>query len=137
MLFLMSPAKTLDLTGDAHVMSQPNFEKEAKQLVSTCRKLSKNDLKKMSGVSDAIAAENLERWKQFEKNKAKAACLAFDGPGFRGLNASTFSASERNIAQKSVRILSGLYGVLKPFDGIKPYRLEMGSKIQTPHGKTL
>jgi len=137
MLYLMSPAKTLNLKGEKGVINSPLMLVETKKLVEVCKKMSKPQLKSMSGTSDAIATENYSRWQNYEKNSEKAAALCFDGPGFRGLMAGTLTSKERNSAQKQIRILSGLYGMLKPFDGMRPYRLEMGSKIQTERGSTL
>merc|ERR1712217_251510 len=73
----------------------------------------------------------------WEKNACKATCLAMDGPAYRGFEGTSLSADERKIAQSKVRVLSGLYGVLKPFDAIRPYRLEMGSKVKTDRGANL
>mmetsp|Transcript_87726 Transcript_87726/g.281667 ORF Transcript_87726/g.281667 Transcript_87726/m.281667 type:complete len:227 (+) Transcript_87726:377-1057(+) len=89
------------------------------------------------GVSDAIAAKDFERYQQWEKAQRKAACLAMDGPAYRGFEGESLNDKQRKVAQSKVRILSGLYGVLKPFDAIKPYRLEMGSALKTNRGKNL
>lgn len=138
MICVLSPAKSMDLSGGPNcgVISQP-VVKDTTELLKVCKKLSKADLKKLMGVSDAIAQKDFERYQNWEKNDCKAASLAMDGPAYRGLDASSMSTSQRKVAQKKVRILSGLYGVLRPFDAIKPYRLEMGSKLQTTRGKSL
>eukprot|EP00930_Biecheleria_cincta_P038682 TRINITY_DN26568_c0_g2_i1.p1 TRINITY_DN26568_c0_g2~~TRINITY_DN26568_c0_g2_i1.p1 ORF type:complete len:293 (+),score=60.38 TRINITY_DN26568_c0_g2_i1:89-880(+) len=128
----------MDLSGGPNcgVMSKPTI-KDTSELLKVCKKLSASDLKKLMGVSDAIAKLDHERYQSWEKTQSKAACLAMDGPAYRGFEGSSLSAEERKIAQGKVRILSGLYGVLKPFDAIKPYRLEMGSKLKTNRGSSL
>merc|ERR1719446_1928373 len=88
-------------------------------------------------VSDTIAKKDFERYQSWDKLPHKAACLAMDGPAFRGFDGSSLSPAERKVAQSKVRILSGLYGVLKPFDAIRPYRLEMGSRLKTSRGGSL
>jgi len=138
MICVLSPAKAMDLSGGPNcgVMSQPVMKDTAK-LLQICKKLSKGDLKKMMSLSDAIAAKDFERYQKWEKNACKATCLAMDGPAYRGFEGTSLSTDERKIAQSKVRVLSGLYGVLKPFDAIRPYRLEMGSKLTTDRGSTL
>merc|ERR1712187_210488 len=107
------------------------------KLLQVCKKLTKGDLKKMMSLSDAIAAKDYERYQKWEANACKATCLAMDGPAYRDFDGNSLSADERKAAQSKVRVLSGLYGVLKPFDAIRPYRLEMGSKLKTDRGSTL
>jgi len=138
MICVLSPAKAMDLSGGPNfgVMSQPAM-KDTADLLPVCKKLSTTDMQKLMGVSDAIAKKDVERYKNWDKNNSKATALAMDGPAYRGFDASSMSLAERKVAQQKVRILSGLYGVLKPFDGIKPYRLEMGSKLETSRGKDL
>jgi hypothetical protein len=138
MICVLSPAKAMDLSGKPNlgVMSKPEVA-DTKELLKVCKKLTKGDLKKLMGISDTIAQKDFERYQQWEKLACKAACLAMDGPAFRGFNGSTLTAAERKVAQSKVRILSGLYGLLKPFDAIKPYRLEMGSKLKTSRGASL
>eukprot|EP00928_Gymnodinium_smaydae_P064230 TRINITY_DN47625_c0_g1_i1.p1 TRINITY_DN47625_c0_g1~~TRINITY_DN47625_c0_g1_i1.p1 ORF type:complete len:274 (-),score=41.70 TRINITY_DN47625_c0_g1_i1:115-936(-) len=138
MLCVLSPAKSMDLSGGPNcgVMSQPGM-KDTKDLLAVCKRLTASDMKKLMGVSDAIASKDVERYQKWEKNQCKAACLAMDGPAYRGFDGSSLSPTERKVAQGTVRILSGLYGVLKPFDAIRPYRLEMGSKLKTSRGNNL
>lgn len=138
MLCVLSPAKAMDLSGEPNcgVMSQPVM-KQMKDLLLVCKGLKAADMKRLMGVSDDIAAKDVERYKTWDKCKSKAAALAMDGPAYRGFDASSLSPPERKLAQTKVRILSGLYGVLKPFDAFKPYRLEMGSKLKTSRGHTL
>merc|ERR1712232_136355 len=138
MICVLSPAKAMDLSGGPNcgVLSQPTL-KDTAELLSVCKTFTKNDLKKLSGVSDAIAQKDYERYKSWEKTNCKAACLAMDGPAYRGFDGNSLSPKERKAAQSKVRILSGLYGVLRPFDAIRPYRLEMGSKVKTKRGSDL
>jgi len=138
MICVLSPAKAMDLSGGPNlgVMSQPVM-KDTSELLPVCKKLTAKDMHKLMGVSDAIAQKDVERYKKWETNQTKATCLAMDGPAYRGFDGSSLSPAERKIAQEKVRILSGLYGVLKPFDAIRPYRLEMGSKLETTRGKDL
>lgn len=135
---VISPAKTLDMgKTDCKLHSQPQMAKQTTALLPSAKKLTSADMKKLMGVSDAIAKLNVERYKSFEKQASKQAALAFDGPAFRGLAAGDFDSKDQAIAQQSVRILSGLYGLLRPYDDIRPYRLEMGVSVPNPKGKTL
>lgn len=138
MICVLSPAKAMDLTGppELGVMSTPDI-KDSSELLGVCKAFTKTDLKKLMSISDAIAQKDFERYQNWDKNARKAACLAMDGPAYRGFDGSTLSAAERSVAQQKVRILSGLYGVLKPYDAIRPYRLEMGSKVKTARGASL
>jgi len=138
MICVLSPAKAMNLSGGPNhgVMSQP-VVKDTSDLLKVCKKFTKGDLKKLMGVSDAIAEKDYERYQQWDKQAFKAACLAMDGPAYRGLDGESFTTAECKVAQGKVRILSGLYGVLKPFDAIRPYRLEMGSAVKTERGKNL
>lgn len=138
MICVLSPAKAMDLSGGPNcgVMSKPTI-KDTAELLKVCKKFSKGDLKKLMGVSDVIAQKDYERYQNWDKNACKAVALAMDGPAYRGLDAGSFSAAERKVAQNKLRVLSGLYGLLKPFDAIKPYRLEMGSNVKTSRGNNL
>jgi cytoplasmic iron level regulating protein YaaA (DUF328/UPF0246 family) len=117
--------------------SAPALRKQTSELLPFCKKLSVGDLKKSMSLSDDLAKLNVERFRNFERQPSKQACLAMDGPAFRGLSAGDFTEPEQKVAQNSVRILSGLYGLLRPYDSIQPYRLEMGSKLATSKGKSL
>jgi len=131
------------------VMSNPEVKSHMKGLVAgtvarntaellkVCKKLKPSDFKKLMGVSDAIAKKDYERYQSWDKLPFKAACLAMDGPAYRGFDGGSLSPAERKIAQSKVRILSGLYGALKPYDAIRPYRMEMGSKLKTSRGANL
>jgi uncharacterized protein len=142
MITLISPAKTLDLsTTDVQIFSTPDFQKETKELVSIMKKKSVEDIKKLMGVSENIAELNEKRYrifkKTFEPNHAKQALLTFNGDVYTKIEVDTFSKEDFEFAQQHLRILSGLYGLLKPMDLIQPYRLEMGTKLQNNKGKNL
>ncbi len=142
MLLLISPAKTLDYSS-IHIKqhSQPRFPQESEQLVGILKDMSVEDLKKLMGVSDKIATLNVERFRDFQypftQNNAKQAVFAFRGDVYTGLNADEFDANDLEFAQQHLRILSGLYGILKPLDLMQPYRLEMGTKLKNEDGKNL
>ena len=122
---------------DAARATRPRFAERANAIAREARELKAGDLKTLMGVSDAIAKLNVERFGNFEKAATKACALAFDGPAFRHLKASTLKTEEEKAyLQKHLRILSGLYGCLRPYDAIAPYRLEMGTKW-APSGKDL
>ena len=132
MICLLSPAKTLDMSTAANFLaSQPHFQHRCDELVTCLHKLSKTQLKNLLSVSDNIAALNHERYQGFSAQPAKQCALAYDGPAYRGLTASSFDDKSQERAQESIRILSGLYGILRPFDQIQPYRLDMGKKLRT------
>ncbi len=143
MLIIISPAKTLDYetpsTTNSH--SQSDYLPEATQLVEQMRHYSAADISAIMGVSDKIAQLNVIRFKQwhtpFTPSNAKQAILAFKGDVYSGLDASRFSEDELQFSQRHLRILSGLYGLLRPLDLMQPYRLEMGRKIETARGRNL
>ena len=137
MLLVISPAKKLNencfLKYDLS-LSKPNCLNESKILVSTLKKYSPKALQKLMNVSQNIARLNYDRyskWKTpFNKKNSYPAILLFEGDVYKGINANNFDKSDFNFAQKHLRILSGLYGILKPLDLIQPYRLEMGTSIK-------
>ncbi|HEU4620668.1 MAG TPA: peroxide stress protein YaaA [Burkholderiaceae bacterium] len=143
MLILLSPAKTLDFDTPAVTdhATTPDFIAEAKQLIGELRQRDEKAIAELMDLSDALARLNVERyaaWKpKHDARNSKQAVLAFNGDVYEGLNASELSATELEWAQQHVRILSGLYGVLKPLDRIQPYRLEMGTRLPTALGKNL
>merc|ERR1719171_3395328 len=138
LLAVLSPAKTLDMNkADCKFSTKAQMIKHAEELLPSLQKLTTADLKKIMGLSDSLAKLNVDRYKSFSKQTSKQAALAFDGPAYRGLSAEDFNAAEQKYAQETVRILCGLYGVLRPYDEIKPYRLEMGVKIASAKGKSL
>ena len=114
---------------------------DSEQLIDILTTKSPLDLEKMMGISSKLAQLNAERYHQwsrpFNKKNAKQALLAFKGDVYTGLNAETFSEADFLYAQEHLRILSGLYGVLRPLDLIQPYRLEMGIKLENSRGKNL
>jgi len=143
MLVVISPAKRLsfDTPGKARSHSQPEFLDDAATLVAKLRRYSAPRLSKLMGISPALATLNRDRFEQwqppFTQNNAKAAIEAFAGDVYIGLNAADYSTRDLTWAQKNLRILSGLYGVLRPLDLIQPHRLEMGTQLQTARGKNL
>ncbi len=142
MLFVLSPAKTLDFTPApaGTPATRPVFAKETGELVALARTLDSADLKRLMHVSDALADLNVARFQAF-RSRAGArdvqAVLAFAGDVYTGLRARDFDPTSLLWAQDRLRILSGLYGVLAPLDRIQPYRLEMGARLATGRGETL
>ena len=143
MITLLSPAKKLnfDTPQTALAPTQPLFDKDIVELAKVAKKQSADDLKRLMHISDNLAQLNAERFKAFnlegKSNSAKSAALSFDGDVYWGLDANTLSDATLEYAQDHLRILSGLYGVLRPLDAIQPYRLEMGTKLETKRGGSL
>lgn len=143
MLIVISPAKTLDFESPANTKSKtiPEFLDNSQRLIEALRELSPADISGLMGVSDKIANLNFDRFLNwhtpFDTNNAKQAVLAFKGDVYTGLNAAEFNAAQFKFAQKHLRILSGLYGMLRPLDLMQPYRLEMGTKFANERGKNL
>ena len=143
MLVVVSPAKNLDFETAIPVSehTQPALLSDAEQLVETCRTLSPADLSSLMSISDKLATLNANRFTEFStpftKDNARQALYAFNGDVYTGLDAYTLNESEVNYAQKHLRILSGLYGVLRPLDLMQAYRLEMGTKLANSNGKDL
>lgn len=143
MLVVVSPAKNLDYesppTTDNY--TQPDMLEQSQILIDKCKKLSVQEIASMMSISDKLASLNAARfgsWQQpFTPDNAKQAVLAFNGDVYAGLQASSFSEADFDFAQQHLRILSGLYGLLKPLDLMQPYRLEMGKKLTTRRGKDL
>ncbi len=143
MLFLLSPAKSLDyetpLQGQPH--TAPLFVKESKVLIDLLRQQSPQQIAELMDLSDKLSALNVGRYlawssRATEKN-ARQAALAFDGDVYGGLDARSLGADDLAWAQDHVCILSGLYGVLRPLDLMQPYRLEMGTQLRNPAGNNL
>jgi cytoplasmic iron level regulating protein YaaA (DUF328/UPF0246 family) len=136
MILLLSPAKALDFSRPIPYehSSQPLFLSQASQLVGQLKKLSLAEIASLMGVSDKLAALNLARYAEwsppFTSDNARAAIFAFDGDVYEGLQAHQLSAAQLDWAQQHLRILSGLYGVLRPLDLIQAYRLEMGTRLR-------
>jgi cytoplasmic iron level regulating protein YaaA (DUF328/UPF0246 family) len=141
MLTVISPAKTLDFDTSPTTSknSKPVFTKHTSALIDVMRKKSPKELSKLMGISPKLAELNVERFQSFSPGSktAKQALLAFKGDVYIGLEAETYGERDFNFAQKNLRIISGLYGLLRPLDMIQPYRLEMGVKLKTKGCKTL
>ncbi len=143
MLLLVSPAKDLDLAPLTKkiTVTQPQLLTQSQQLADICKTLTPIDLSGLMHISDKLAGLNAARFAQwqlpFTEQNAKAALFAFNGDVYQGLDAQSLSADDLSFAQQHLRILSGLYGVLRPLDLMQPYRLEMGTKLANPQGKDL
>jgi cytoplasmic iron level regulating protein YaaA (DUF328/UPF0246 family) len=142
MLLVISPAKTLDYSNPEYSShTQPDFPGEVKDLVGVLRKKSASEISKLMHLSDSLASLNEERFKTFREtfspDNSKQAVLAFKGEVYAKMEADQFSAADLEFAQQHLRILSGLYGLLKPLDLIQPYRLEMGTPLKTKKGTNL
>lgn len=143
MLLVISPAKNLDFETPAvtQTASQPRYLAESKQLIKQLKQFSVQDIASLMSLSDKLAGLNLGRYQTwstpFNADNAKQAVLAFNGDVYTGLDAATLDEAGFEFAQQHLRILSGLYGVLKPLDYMQPYRLEMGTKLANTKGKDL
>ncbi|CAA0115405.1 Uncharacterised protein [Halioglobus japonicus] len=143
MLTVISPAKTLDFetTAPAHRATQPQFLERAAELVEDARALAPDDIRNLMGVSENIAELNHRRFMNwtlpFNKRNARHSLLAFKGDVYVGLDAATLDDAQLSFAQQHLRILSGLYGLLRPLDLMQPYRLEMGLPFANRGGKNL
>ena len=145
MLMLLSPSKTQDfispLPKALPAATQPAFLDQSETLVKLLRKLSLQDLQELMGISPNLATLNKARYKNFSlpftPENARACILAFQGDVYDGLQAENFTKAEFQFAQKHLRILSGLYGLLRPLDLMQPYRLEMGIKLKNKAGRDL
>ena len=140
MKIIISPAKKLT-TEETTVVKNTNikFLNETQYLVSELKKYNVDDIQKLMGLSYNLAKINYERYQQWslKSQQVNPAIFMFQGDVYKGLKADKFSEEELDFAQKNLRIISGLYGLLSPFDMIFPYRLEMGTHIETKAGKTL
>lgn len=143
MLILISPAKTLDLSPQTKtkIYTTPDFLRESRRLIKRLREFSPEQLAALMNISDKLAQENYTRYKKwktpFSPENAKQSLLAFQGDVYVGLAAESFKAADFKFAQKHLRILSGLYGILRPLDLMQAYRLEMGAKLDTAGGSDL
>jgi hypothetical protein len=138
MLVVISPAKKLDMEPMPGVTpSVPDFATDTASLVRTARNLPIKALEQLMDISRPLAKLNAERFRDFDAQDQKPAAMAFAGDTYQGLEAATLDADELAWAQDHLRILSGLYGLLRPLDAIRPYRLEMGSRLKTRRGKSL
>lgn len=143
MLIVISPAKTLNFEPQSlhKVTTKPELLTQSKKLIAQLRTLSPKQISKLMSISDQLAAgvhEYVATWKaKYDTAAAKQAILAFRGDVYLGLDADSFTSKDFSFAQDHLRILSGLYGSLRPLDLIQPYRLEMGSKLKGDYGKDL
>ncbi|HSV44998.1 MAG TPA: peroxide stress protein YaaA [Ramlibacter sp.] len=143
MLFLLSPAKSLDyetpLADLPHTL--PEFPDQTQQLIGVLRKKSPRQISSLMAISDQLAGLNVARYQawspEFTASNARQAVLAFNGDVYDGLQARSLSAADLDWAQQHLRILSGLYGVLRPLDWMQPYRLEMGTALKVGRADNL
>ena len=142
MIVLLSPAKTLDFSpADVADVTQPRLLEQTAQLAATLRKKSPKKLQELMSISSQLAEQNAARFQAFDEPdslaSAKPALLAFRGDVYRGLDVDTFEPGDLAYAQDHVRVLSGMYGLLRPTDLIQPYRLEMGTQLKVGRKKNL
>ncbi len=143
MLFLLSPAKKLDYDSPLPTAThtQPLFTKRSAELIKVLKTKSADDIAALMKLSPALSELNVKRyaeWKpKFDQKNSRQAVLAFNGDVYEGLDAPSLTETQLQWAQEHVAILSGLYGVLRPLDLMQPYRLEMGTRLQTAAGKNL
>ena len=130
-MIIISPSKNLNLSNEnfSNLKSKPEFQDKIKLITKAVKSLKKKELKSLMNISDKLVELNHQRFNEFDKpqNTLKSAALMFSGDTFNGLSIRDMSFESLDYAQNNLRILSGLYGVLKPFDQIQPYRLEMGT----------
>ncbi len=141
MLTVISPAKRLDWSPRDTATTEPAFQKEAQRLAGHARQLTLGKLKSLMDLSDDLAKLNRDRFRDFaetpDAEQTRPAIHAFAGDTYIGLDAASMDTETLARAQERLRILSGLYGLLKPLDAIQPYRLEMGSRLKTRRGTNL
>ncbi len=143
MIVLLSPAKTLDYSKEFDLEpSAPAFLSDSAKLIKELKTKEPKDIASLMGLSDKLATLNFDRYQSWSATKkisadSKPALFVFQGDVYQGLQADTFNKKDISFAQKHLRILSGLYGELRPLDVIKPYRLEMGTKLKNIKGKNL
>lgn len=143
MLIIISPAKTLDYKSPLPTSryTQPELLKQSEQLIKVCSQLTPAQISTLMGISDKLAGLNAARFADWQPNftpeNARQALLAFKGDVYTGLQADSFSEEDFDFAQQHLRMLSGLYGLLRPLDLMQAYRLEMGTKLENKGGKDL
>ena len=138
MLVVISPAKKLNMQPSEDIVpTQPIFGGEANELAAVMQNLGLEKLQSLMGISENLAKLNADRFAHFGSQDKKPAALAFAGDTYLGLEAASLEPDEMAWAQNHLRVLSGLYGVLRPLDAIEPHRLEMGSQLATKRGKSL
>ncbi|MDB4822625.1 peroxide stress protein YaaA [Candidatus Pseudothioglobus singularis] len=142
MLAIISPSKTQDFS-DCNIenFSQTRQQESSNELINILKNQSQSQISKLMSISEKLSALNFERFQKFRipftLENAKQAILAFKGDVYNGIDAPSLSTEDLNFAQDKVRMLSGLYGVIRPLDLIQPYRLEMGTKLSNDKGKDL
>ncbi|MCX7693685.1 peroxide stress protein YaaA [Tepidimonas taiwanensis] len=143
MLFILSPAKALDYETPLPTdrATEPLFVEDAAQLIEVLRAKSPQEIAELMDLSDALAALNVARYQAwqpvFTPDNSRPAIFAFNGDVYEGLDVRSLTEADWDWLQAHVCILSGLYGVLRPLDRMQPYRLEMGTRLQTPRGRNL
>lgn len=143
MLIIISPAKTLDYTSPlvTERYTQPEMLDQSKELIKVCRRLTPDQIASLMSISDKLSGLNAARFAEwqpdFTPDNARQALLAFKGDVYTGLHVDDFSDDDFDFAQRHLRMLSGLYGLLRPLDLMQPYRLEMGTKLENKRGKDL
>jgi len=143
MIIVLSPAKTLDYEFESNYEhSVPALLSQSSKLISNLKTKEPKDIASLMGLSDKLATLNFDRYQSWSPAKkvsadSKPSMLVFKGDVYQGLQAEDLNNSQMKFAQKHIRILSGLYGILRPLDLMKPYRLEMGTKLETSEGKNL
>ena len=138
MLVLLSPSKKIENTAPKDVQTtQPQLADEATGLSKILQNYSQKDIQNLMGLSDNLAALNHGRYQHFSEQEQSPALFTFKGDVYDKMDVANYSADDLAFAQNHIRILSGLYGVLRPLDAMRPYRLEMGTKLQTEAGKNL
>jgi cytoplasmic iron level regulating protein YaaA (DUF328/UPF0246 family) len=141
MLIVLSPAKSLDLETPptSELRTEPQFLDHSEQLIGRLREFSPADIGKLMDISDALSTLNVARYASWTRDtsEARPAVMTFNGDVYDGLAARTLTPKQLDYTQSRVRILSGLYGMLRPFDVIHPHRLEMGTRLANPRGKDL
>lgn len=143
MIIVISPAKTLDFEtpSPTSLATECDFTDDSQKLISTLKNYTYQEIGDMMGISEKLAVLNYNRFQEwelpFDQNKTKQALLAFKGDVYEGIDATSFKEEDFETTNHYLRILSGLYGILKPFDMILPYRLEMGTKLENERGENL
>ena len=143
MIIVLSPAKSLDFETPAEHLpaSQPDFVDQSTALIAQLRKLGSGEIAGLMSISEKLADLNYQRYQSWEPrftvDNSKQALLAFTGDVYQGLDATSFTEEDLQFSQQHLRILSGLYGLLKPLDLIQPYRLEMGTRFENSEGRNL
>lgn len=143
MLTVLSPAKTLDFDSKLPTkkFSEPRLLTQSAGLIEVLRTKSVADIRELMGVSEELASLNVDRYRRFDQDhtreNSRPAILAFNGDVYQGLDIQSFGARDFTESQKTIRILSGLYGLLRPLDLIQPHRLEMGTRLATARGHSL